>query len=145
MQYQNDYNEDEPSTYVTYYNLEQACQLLHHSSQLYACLHDIDTPPGQYSGPEYYNYDEDTYLQIQSARSMWEAAAYDVGYRNAPIPERRIEVDMRNIHEFVPEWVRETPELVDLGYIMPSIEHFYYEGLGDGSDDLDDKQYAWEL
>ena len=83
---------------------------------------------------------------------MWRNAVYDIGYRNAPIPDKRIQVDMSNIHEYIPEWVREIPNLKceesfsgRTGYIMDTVEDLYYKGLRDGNSDLNRDQYAWEL
>ena len=87
---------------------------------------------------------------------MWKAAAYDIGYRNAPIPQKRIVVDLSNIHEHISAQVMETEKLPllsyvdasglpDRGHIMEAVEHLYTKGLEDGLEDLENKQYAWEL
>ena len=35
--------------------------------------------------------------------------------------------------------------LPDRGHIMESVEHLYNKGLEEGVEDLETKQYAWEL
>lgn len=148
MDYWNNYNENDPTSYVTYYSLEQACELLYHSTQLFACLHIIDTAPQQVVPKIYPPYSDER----AQALFMWRNAVYDIGYRNAPIPDKRIQVDMSNIHEYIPEWVREIPNLKceesfsgRTGYIMDTVEDLYYKGLRDGNSDLNRDQYAWEL
>ena len=152
MRYENDYTENRPETYVTYYNLDQACALLYHASRAHDSLTILDTPVGMMST----NLKPPHKERRDFLMELWKAATYDIGYRNAPIPQKRIIVDLSNIHEHISAQVMETEKLPfrsfvdesglpDRGHIMEAVEILYNKGLEDGLEDLENKQYAWEL
>lgn len=146
MEYWNSFKEDEPSTYVSSLDLEQAIDLFRYSLQAYLALCEIDTPFGEDTPAE-----EDDLLDARDVLLFaWRNAIYDFGYRKAPFRDENIGAEPENIKSYMSADLIENPvTFVEPGVfghkkgdIMVTLEDLYSVGIRNGLNDLNSKEYA---